>query len=57
MEKIFLANLLLIMSIQLHILPEKQQIIYNGLREASWISQYDLAGGTALALQIGLKIE
>jgi len=43
------------MSIQLHILPEKQQIFYKGFREASWISQYYLAGGTALALQIGLK--
>jgi predicted nucleotidyltransferase component of viral defense system len=39
------------MSIDLSVLPEKQQAIFSTLQEMEWIRDFYLAGGTGLALQ------
>ena len=43
------------MSIKLHteIFPKQQQLLFDTLSEQDWIRPFYLAGGTALALQIG----
>jgi len=40
-------------NLQYHILPDNQLNLYQKLKAQSWIGTFYLAGGTALALQIG----
>jgi hypothetical protein len=42
--------------IKYHILPSDQLSLYNKLKKANWLKPFYLAGGTALALQLGHRI-
>ena len=40
-------------SLKIEVLPDEQRKLFNHLAECNWISDFYLAGGTALALQLG----